>query len=110
MMRHSMRLEACAPFDGAWTLAFLRRRVVAGIEEIIDGGYRRSLSLPHAPGVVALVGRAGHVAATGTPADEGDLDAALDACRRRLDSDRDPAPIAPHLGSGPVIGELVGAA
>ncbi|HTU96678.1 MAG TPA: AlkA N-terminal domain-containing protein, partial [Solirubrobacteraceae bacterium] len=54
MTRHFLRLPALTPFDGAWPVAFLRRRVVPGIEELIDGGYRRSLALPHGPAVVDL--------------------------------------------------------
>jgi AraC family transcriptional regulator, regulatory protein of adaptative response / DNA-3-methyladenine glycosylase II len=107
MMRRSMRLEARLPFDGAWPVAFLRRRVVPGIEEPIDGGYRRSLALPHAAGVIDLVARDDHVEATCVLEDERDLDAAGDACRRLLDLDRDPAPIVAHLGGDPVIGALV---
>jgi AraC family transcriptional regulator of adaptative response / DNA-3-methyladenine glycosylase II len=107
MSRHSIRLSARTPFDGAWAVSFLRRRVVAGIEEPITGGYRRSLALPHAPGVVDLVPRDGHVDATFVLEDDRDLDAAAAACRRLLDLDRDPAPIAAHLDADPVIGELV---
>jgi AraC family transcriptional regulator of adaptative response / DNA-3-methyladenine glycosylase II len=110
MMRQSVRLAARTPFDGAWLVAFLHRRVVPGIEEVIDGGYRRSLALPHGPGVVDLVVRNDHVEATFVLEDARDLDAAADACRRLLDLDRDPAPIAAHLGADPVIGELVSAA
>ncbi|MGZ4178911.1 MAG: DNA-3-methyladenine glycosylase family protein [Solirubrobacteraceae bacterium] len=109
-MRHSARLPARAPFDGEWLMAFLRARVVAGIEELIPGGYRRSLALPHAPGVVDLVPRTHHVEATFHLGDRRDLDAAVDACRRLLDLDRDPAPIVAHLGADPVIGEIVTAA
>lgn len=107
MMRRSLRLEARTPFDGAWPVAFLRRRVVPGIEELIDGGYRRSLALPHGPGVVDLVPRDDHVEATFALQDDRDLDAAANACRRLLDLDRDPAPIAAHLCADPVIGALV---
>jgi AraC family transcriptional regulator of adaptative response / DNA-3-methyladenine glycosylase II len=107
MSRHSIRLSARTPFDGAWPVSFLRRRVVPGIEEPITGGYRRSLALPHAPGVVDLVPRDGHVDATFVLEDDRDLDAAAAACRRLLDLDRDPAPIAAHLDADPVIGELV---
>ena len=110
MMRHSLRLKARTPFDGAWPVAFLRRRVVPGIEELIEGGYRRSLALPHGSGVVDLVARDEHAEATFVLEDERDLDAAADACRRLLDLDRDPAPIAAHLRADPVIGELVDAA
>jgi AraC family transcriptional regulator of adaptative response / DNA-3-methyladenine glycosylase II len=91
-------------------MAFLGARIVPGIEELIPGGYRRSLALAHAPGVVDLVPRAGHVHATFALGDERDLDAAVDACRRLLDLDRDPAPIASHLGGDPIIGRLVAAA
>ena len=108
-MRHSVRLAARTPFDGEWLLAFLHRRVVPGIEEAIPGGYRRSLALPHGPGVVELTPRTDHVEATFVLADARDLDAAADASRRLLDLDRDPAPIAAHLGADPVIGELAGA-
>ena len=109
MTRHFLRLPALTPFDGAWPVAFLRRRVVPGIEELIDGGYRRSLALPHGPAVVDLTARGDHAEATVTLTDARDLDAAAGACRHLLDLDRDPAPIAEHLGGDPVIGELVNA-
>jgi AraC family transcriptional regulator of adaptative response / DNA-3-methyladenine glycosylase II len=80
------------------------------VEEAIPGGYRRSLSLPHAPGVVDVAPRGDHVAATFQLHDRRDLEAAIDACRRLLDLDRDPAPIAAHLGADAVIGRLVTAA
>jgi AraC family transcriptional regulator, regulatory protein of adaptative response / DNA-3-methyladenine glycosylase II len=105
-----MRLSVRTPFDREWLLAFLGRRAVPGIEEVIPGGYRRSLMLPHGPGVVDLLPRADHVDATFILQDARDLDAAADACRRLLDLDRDPAPIAAHLGADPLIGHLVSAA
>jgi AraC family transcriptional regulator of adaptative response / DNA-3-methyladenine glycosylase II len=108
-MRHSVRLPARTPFDGEWLLTFLHRRVVPGIEEVIPGGYRRSLALPRGPGVVDLTPGTDHVEATFVLADGRDLDAAAAACGRLLDLDRDPAPIAAHLGADPVIGELAGA-
>jgi AraC family transcriptional regulator of adaptative response / DNA-3-methyladenine glycosylase II len=95
------------PFDGEWLMAFLTARAVPGVEEAIPGGYRRSLSLPHAPGVVDVVPGADHVEATLRLHDARDLDAAIDACHRLLDLERDPAPVAAHLGADPVIGELV---
>ena len=110
MMRHTARLPARTPFDGGGLMAFLRARVVPGIEEMIPGGYRRSLALPHGAGVVDLIPHADHVAATFVLDDARDLDAAVDGCRRLLDLDRDPAPVAAHLGADPVIGHLVGAA
>ncbi|HEX3690967.1 MAG TPA: DNA-3-methyladenine glycosylase [Solirubrobacteraceae bacterium] len=109
-MRHTATLPARAPFDGERLLAFLQRRAVPGIEEVIPGGYRRSVVLAHGTGVVELVPGADHVEATFVLQDARDLDAAADGCRRLLDLDRDPAPIAAHLGADPVIGHLVRAA
>jgi AraC family transcriptional regulator of adaptative response / DNA-3-methyladenine glycosylase II len=110
MMRHIARLSARTPFNGAALMAFLGARAVPGVEEVTAGGYRRSLALAHAPAVIDLVARADGVEATLALGDARDLDAATEACRRLLDLDRDPAPIAAHLGSDPVIGALVRAA
>lgn len=109
-MKHIARLEARTPFDGGGLMAFFGARVVPGLEEMIPGGYRRSLALAHGGGVADLVPRGDHVEATFTLDDERDLDAAVDGCRRLLDLDRDPAPIARHLSTDPVIGHLVAAA
>jgi AraC family transcriptional regulator, regulatory protein of adaptative response / DNA-3-methyladenine glycosylase II len=111
MVRHIVKLAARTPYDGAALLAFLGARAVPAVEEVIaGGGYRRSLSLRHAPAVVDLVAREDHVEATFTLGDPRDLDAAVEACRRLLDLDTDPAPIAAQLRADPVIGALVTAA
>jgi AraC family transcriptional regulator, regulatory protein of adaptative response / DNA-3-methyladenine glycosylase II len=110
MMHHTATLPARTPFDGGALLAFLSARAVPGAEEVIAGGYRRSLSLPHAPAVVDLIPRADHVEATFALGDARDLDAAVEAGRRLFDLDRDPAPITTHLSADPVIGDLVAAA
>lgn len=109
-MRHTARLPARTPFDGAGLLAFLRARAVPGVEEVTACGYRRSLELPHAPAVVDLVARADHVEATFVLGDARDAEAAVDACRRLCDLERDPGPIAAHLGGDPVIGAVATAA
>jgi AraC family transcriptional regulator of adaptative response / DNA-3-methyladenine glycosylase II len=59
---------------------------------------------------VDLTPRADHVEAAFVLTDGRDLDAAAGACRHVLDLDRDPAPIAAHLGADPVIGHLATAA
>jgi AraC family transcriptional regulator, regulatory protein of adaptative response / DNA-3-methyladenine glycosylase II len=104
MMKRTVRLAARTPFDGGALLAFLSARVIPGVEEMIPGGYRRSLRLAHGAGVVEVVPRADHVEATFILDDERDLDAAAAGCRRLLDLDRDPAPITAHLAPDPVIG------
>lgn len=107
MREVTTRLATRTPFDGAGLTAFLAARAVPGVEEVIPGGYRRSLSLPRAAGVVDLVMHADDVAATLRLGDVRDLDAAVSACRRLLDLDRDPVPVAEHLGRDRVIGGLV---
>jgi AraC family transcriptional regulator, regulatory protein of adaptative response / DNA-3-methyladenine glycosylase II len=110
MMGHTARLPARTPFDGAALLAFLSARAVSGVEEVTGGRYRRSLALPHGPAVVDIVPRAENVTVTLACGDGRDVSAAADACRRLLDLDRDPGPIAGHLGADPLLGPLVRAA
>jgi AraC family transcriptional regulator, regulatory protein of adaptative response / DNA-3-methyladenine glycosylase II len=107
MMCHTARLPARTPFDGAALLAFLGARAVPGVEEVTARGYRRSLALPHAPGVVELVPNGDHVTVTFALGDARDLDAAAEACRRLLDLDREPGPVAAHLGADPLLAPLV---
>jgi AraC family transcriptional regulator of adaptative response / DNA-3-methyladenine glycosylase II len=109
-MRHTATLPARTPFDGAALLAFLGARVVPGVEELIPGGYRRSLALANGPGVVEVVPGAGRVEVTLLLSDARDLEAAAEGCRRLFDLDREPAPILAHLRDDPVIGGLVAAA
>ncbi len=53
--RRVVALEHAEPLDVPALLAFLGARAVAGVEELTpDGAYRRTLRLPHGPGVVAL--------------------------------------------------------
>ena len=95
------------PFDGAALLAFLSARAVPGVEETTACGYRRSLALAHGPAVVELVLQADHVEVTLLRGDARDAGAAADACRRLLDLDRDPGPVAAHLGGDPLLAPLV---
>ncbi len=102
-----LRLAYRGPFDGEGLLAFLQARAVAGVEEALSDGYRRSLALPHAPGVVELRPVEGHVAATFWLEDLRDLGPAINRCRRLLDLDSDPLSILERLGGDAVIGDLV---
>src|SRR4051812_21741675 len=46
-----LRLPYRAPLEAEELIAFLGARAIPGVEEIVDGAYRRSLSLPHGAGV-----------------------------------------------------------
>ena len=102
-----LRLPCRAPFDGEGLLVFLAARAIPGVEEVVDGAYRRSLRLPHGAGVAELRPEARHVEATFRLDDLRDLGPAIQRCRRLLDLDADPAGIAERLGSDPLIGGLV---
>jgi AraC family transcriptional regulator of adaptative response / DNA-3-methyladenine glycosylase II len=102
-----LALPYLAPCDVAGLVEFLAARAVPGVEEVVDGVYRRSLRLPHGAGVVELGPGESGVEATLWLDDVRDLDAAVAACRRLLDLDSDPAPIVEALGGDDVIGEIV---
>ncbi len=105
-----MRLPARVPFDGDGLISFLAARVVAGVEEILEGAYRRSLRLPRGFGVVELRVGSDHVTATLWLEDLRDFGPAVSRCRRLLDLDSDPVAVSQRLGSDAVVGELVRAA
>jgi AraC family transcriptional regulator of adaptative response / DNA-3-methyladenine glycosylase II len=105
-----LRLPYRAPLDADGLLAFLARRAVPGIEEPLEGGYRRSLRLPHGGGVVELRPQAGHVEARYWLEDLRDLAAAMQRSRTLLDLDSDPDAVVQALGGDRLLGPLVRAA
>ncbi len=103
----SLRLPYRAPLDADGLVAFLGLRAIAGVEEMFDGAYRRSLRLPHGTGVVELRPADGHVHARYWLADLRDLGAAMQRSRTLLDLDSDPHSVAAVLGKEPLLGALV---
>lgn len=103
----SLRLPFRAPLDGEGLISFLGRRVVPGVEEVLDGAYRRSLRLPHGAGTVELRGAGGYVDARYRLEDLRDLAAAVQRSRALLDLDSDPRSVADALGDEPLLGALV---
>ena len=103
----TVRLPARAPFDGAGLISFLAARAVPGVEEVIDGCYRRSLRLPRGFGVVELAAGSDHVKATLWLEDLRDFGPAVSRCRRLLDLDSDPVALSQRLAPDAVVGGLV---
>jgi len=99
-----------APLDAAGLIAFLGRRAVPGVEELVDGAFRRSLRLPRGAGIAELRAAGGAVEAKLWLADPRDRDAAVERCRALLDLDTDPAPVVAALAEDATLGELVRAA
>ncbi|WP_434595379.1 DNA-3-methyladenine glycosylase 2 family protein [Brevibacterium sp. 1718] len=95
-----LRLAYRPPFDFAHLLGYLEARAVAGIENVSDGAYTRSMRLAHGPAVITV--RQGHgdfVDCRIRMADTRDLGSAVARVRRLLDLDADPEAIAHTLRS-----------
>jgi AraC family transcriptional regulator, regulatory protein of adaptative response / DNA-3-methyladenine glycosylase II len=109
-----LRLPYRAPFDSDGLLTFFGARAVAGVEDVADGTYRRTLRLPHGPATVALAvataGQAtGHVVATLRLTDPRDLAPAVARLRGLLDLDADPVAVDAALGADPLLAPCVAA-
>jgi AraC family transcriptional regulator, regulatory protein of adaptative response / DNA-3-methyladenine glycosylase II len=103
----SLRLPYRAPLDGDGIISFLELRAVPGVEEVLDGAFRRSLCLPHGTGVLELRAGDGHVRARYWLEDLRDLAAAMQRSRALLDLDSDPHSVAEALADDELLGALV---
>jgi AraC family transcriptional regulator, regulatory protein of adaptative response / DNA-3-methyladenine glycosylase II len=121
-----LRLPYRPPIDLDRMLTFLAARAIPGVESVDENGYRRTILLPNGTGTISLhpisrsrtasqtepVTRAtalAYVECELRLTDLRDLTAAVQRCRRLLDLDADPAPIAAALVDDPVLGPLVAA-
>jgi AraC family transcriptional regulator of adaptative response / DNA-3-methyladenine glycosylase II len=100
-------LPTAEPFDGAAVLSFLAVRAIAGVEEVRDGTYRRTLALPGGGAVLALTPRADGVEAELALGDLGDEAEAVRRARALFGLDIDPDAVLAGLGDDPVLGPLV---
>ena len=107
----TLRLPYRPPLDAAALLSYLGHRAVAGVEEVVDGRYRRTVALPRARGVVELepLADADVVLLRLCLDDLRDLGPLVQRCRRLLDLDADPAAIGAALGADPLLAPLVAA-
>ncbi len=95
----TLRLPYRAPFDGESLFDFLGDRAVPGVEELVDGVYRRTLRLPHGAAIVELSVGDEYIRCALRLEDLRDLGAAVQRCRRLLDLDADPVAVADVLGA-----------
>jgi AraC family transcriptional regulator, regulatory protein of adaptative response / DNA-3-methyladenine glycosylase II len=103
----ALRLPFRAPCDVDGLITFLGARAVQGVEEQVDGAYRRSLSLPHGAAVVELRPAQRHVQARFWLQELSDLGAAMQRCRALLDLDADPQAVVESLRDDELLGALV---
>jgi AraC family transcriptional regulator of adaptative response / DNA-3-methyladenine glycosylase II len=88
----------------------LAATAVPGVEEVRDGAYRRTLRLPHGPGIVELAPTSGHVVCRAMLSDLRDLTTAIARCRWLLDLDADPVAIDEPFRADPELGPVVASA
>jgi len=103
----AVRLPFRAPLWPDNLFGHLAATAVPGVEEWRDGAYRRTLRLPHGPGIAALTPGPAHVGCRLTLTDLRDLPAAIARCRRLLDLDADPEAVDAALSADPVLAPLV---
>jgi AraC family transcriptional regulator of adaptative response / DNA-3-methyladenine glycosylase II len=102
-----LRLPLRAPLCPDNLFGHLAATAVPGVEEWRDGAYRRTLRLPHGPGVVALAPGPEYVSCQLSLTDLRDLGIAISRCRRLLDLDADPVAVADLLRQDSVLAPLV---
>jgi AraC family transcriptional regulator of adaptative response / DNA-3-methyladenine glycosylase II len=103
----SLRLPFRAPLFPDNLFGHLVATAVPGVEEWRDGAYRRTLRLPHGPGVVSLRPMADHIGCQLSLGDLRDLAIAISRCRRLLDLDADPVAVGDLLRADEALAPLV---
>jgi AraC family transcriptional regulator of adaptative response / DNA-3-methyladenine glycosylase II len=103
----TLRLPYREPIDLSWTLDFLGAHAVAGLESYADATFRRILSAPGGPALVALTPGEGAVTCRVRLHDTRDLVTVVARVRRLLDLDADPVAVDTVLGTDPGLAPLV---
>ncbi|ONI77129.1 AraC family transcriptional regulator [Actinosynnema sp. ALI-1.44] len=98
----NLRLAFRQPFDGTGVVDFLKARAVTGVEDT-DGGYARTLRLPHGTGTARMYPAPDHVDCTLRLSDMRDLGSAVARLRRLFDLDADPCAVDELLTKDPAL-------
>src|ERR1700759_1985393 len=93
--------------DAAGVIAYLARRAIPGVEEVVDGAYRRSVRLPAGAGIVELAPADGGIRARYLLDSPEDQAVAVERSRLLFDLDTDPQPVFDALRADPLIGPLI---
>ena len=122
----TLRLACREPFDGRSLLRFLAARAIAGVEEVADGRYARTVRVPGGSGIVELMPPPARGGGNGRAARAGRAGGAqvllrvrltslrgigqvVSRCRQLFDLDADPQAIAAALAADEVLAPLVAA-
>jgi AraC family transcriptional regulator of adaptative response / DNA-3-methyladenine glycosylase II len=95
------------PMDAEGVVAYLARRAIPGVEEIVDGAYRRSVRLPGGAGILELVPGEGRIRARYRLDHAEDHAAAVERSRALFDLDADPQAVFDALQGDSLIGPLI---
>ncbi|HXC45288.1 MAG TPA: AlkA N-terminal domain-containing protein [Solirubrobacteraceae bacterium] len=102
-----LRLPFRKPLSPENLFGHLAATAIPGVEEVRDGAYRRTLRLPHGPGIVELEPTPEHVVCRARLTDLRDLTTAIARCRWLLDLDADPVAIDELFREDPQLAQVV---
>ncbi|HEU5082643.1 MAG TPA: AlkA N-terminal domain-containing protein [Acidimicrobiales bacterium] len=105
----TLRLPVRAPFDGAALLDWFASRSVQGLDEVVDGTYRRRVAVGDRTGSIVLRPSADAVSLTVDLPPDTNLGTLVGGARRAFDLSADPAAVDAHLGADPLLAPLVAA-
>jgi AraC family transcriptional regulator of adaptative response / DNA-3-methyladenine glycosylase II len=105
----TLHLQYRPPFESASILAFLQRRAIPGVEEVVNGCYRRTVLLPGSKGIIELepIEQTNFICLRLQLKDLSDLSTLVQRCRNLFDLDAVPEPIADVLATDPLLAPLV---
>ncbi|WP_020109595.1 AlkA N-terminal domain-containing protein [Nocardia sp. 348MFTsu5.1] len=103
----TLKLAVRQPFSAPWLHWFLSAHAVPGVESWDGQFYRRSMPLPHGPGVVTLEIKPDHVRADLHLHDMRDLGVAVHRIRQLLDLDADVAAANDSLSTDHALAPLL---
>src|SRR5437667_5189912 len=101
----TLHLQYRPPFETASLLAFLQRRAIPGVEEVVNGCYRRTVLLPRSKGIIELepMERTNFVQLRLLLNDMSNLSTIVQRCRQLFDLDAVPETIAGVLSNDPLL-------
>jgi AraC family transcriptional regulator, regulatory protein of adaptative response / DNA-3-methyladenine glycosylase II len=106
----TLLFEYRPPYDWLWLLDFLAVRTIPGIESVDGSTYTRSMRVGAHTGWFSVRAARGHDSALEVEVSDSLVPALLPfraAVRRMFDLDADPAALADHFGSDPIMGPLI---
>jgi AraC family transcriptional regulator, regulatory protein of adaptative response / DNA-3-methyladenine glycosylase II len=105
----TLHLQYCPPIDEASLLAYLERRAIPGVEEVVNRCYRRTVLLPNSKGIIELepMEQTNAIRLRLQLNDLSDLNMLVQGCRHLFDLDAVPEVIANVLTTDPLLAPLI---